>query len=77
MGGGRPGRRDPDGPSASYENYLERRRQAYGLTELGKREAEAKKRREAERRESRLNRANKKAERSRNSQKRKAARARR
>ncbi len=73
MGGGRPGRRAPGGPSASYESYLEKRRNAYGLTELGKREEEAKARREKERREARLKKANERAEKSRDRTKRKAA----
>lgn len=73
MGGGRPGRRAPGGPSASYQSYLEKRRNAYGLTELGKREEEAKARREKERREARLKKANERAQKSRDTAKRRVA----
>lgn len=73
MGGGRPGRRAPGGSSASYQSYLEKRRNAYGLTELGKREEEAKARREKERREARLKKANERAQKSRDTAKRRAA----
>lgn len=70
VGGGRPGRRDPDGPSASYKRYIEARRARYGLSGLGKREEKAKERREQKRKDARLKRANAEADRRRRSQKR-------